>query len=196
MTTLRDGYHFIPEDPPPFAPFYDWLAEQIPDGGSFVEVGVWFGHSFLYMAERLHALGKSVTMHAVDTFRGDGTPNQQALVDRFGGSILGPFEENLARYAMDNEWSVVEQDDRFRVHEGDSVEVALAWSHGVADAVFIDCAHDPRSVISDLVAWQPWARMLGADDHDQSRVKAAVDAFVRVAGMDVFGTDSRAVLIE
>jgi hypothetical protein len=47
-------------------PVYCKLAEQLPDGATFVEVGVCHGRSLVYMQERRDALGREFAIYGVD----------------------------------------------------------------------------------------------------------------------------------
>ncbi|MCX6924712.1 MAG: class I SAM-dependent methyltransferase, partial [Verrucomicrobia bacterium] len=126
---------------------YDQIAEQLRDGDTAVEVGVWLGRSITYLAQRLKAQGKRVKLIAVDTFKGEANqPAHTATIAAHGGSIRAAFEANIAR---------CEVADMIEIIVGDSAASAFKVANGSVAFCFIDAAHDYDSVKADILAWEP-----------------------------------------
>ena len=128
-------------------PFYDSIAQGIPDGSDVCEVGCWLGRSSIYLAQRLKALGKHrVKIHVVDTFKGEAyVPEHAGVVAAHGGSIRAAFERNTERCGVA---------EMFTIHEGESHKMAPSVPDGLAFC-WIDAAHDYESVKADLIAYGP-----------------------------------------
>lgn len=141
-----------------FRTMYDGAARVLPDGGKFVEVGVWKGKSMIYLAQRLQDLGKSVQLHGVDTFGGDD-------------------DTGRAETKMDCVANLRRADAQAILHQVDSVTAATQWDDGELDGVFIDGAHDYESVKADIVAWRGKVKpggFFGGHDIDSPDVLRAV----------------------
>lgn len=143
-----------------------WLSESegqrladLARGKRVLEIGSYMGRSTICMAQT----AKSVT--CIDPFDGRGTPEKVNTKPR--------FDTNLERYGITN----------VTAHVGTTAEVAPQLS-GQFDLVFIDGAHDYRSVNKDIY----WAGKLLAPGgllafHDYRRpidpeVTAAVDDYI------------------
>jgi FkbM family methyltransferase len=125
--------------------FYAAVAEALPDGAEIAEVGSWLGQSIIWLCQRIQDLGKRVTVHCVDTWRGEaGEAMHTEVIQAHGGSILAKFKENIQAAGVA---------DMIRIHVGDSAESAAEFADGSLDFVFIDAAHDYDSVVKDLAAW-------------------------------------------
>ena len=119
-----------------FSEFYRQIAEWIPDGGRWVEVGVYAGKSFSFAVVECLNRGKKIDFVAVDIFPcewiyiGNKPPVRQ-MFDKTMETLAG----------------------HYRVEAGASVDVARRFENGSVDFVFIDAAHDYESVIDDVTAW-------------------------------------------
>lgn len=127
--------------------FYDFIADQLKDGDTVVEVGVWMGRSLIYLAQRLKKLGKRVKLFAVDTFVGElNQPAHEPVVAAHGGSLRAVFEGNLARCQVADVVNII---------QGDSAASAERFGDGSVAFCYIDAAHDYDSVRRDVAAWLP-----------------------------------------
>lgn len=123
------------------------LAASWPVSGDIVELGSWVGLTTSYLATACKIRG-SGRVYAVDTFA--GTKEDDAhypSVERFGGSTLTAFREQIARAEM----SAV-------VHEVISLTTAAAKSYrgNPIRVLLIDADHSYAGVRSDFEAWWPF----------------------------------------
>jgi hypothetical protein len=110
-----------------------WLTEaegaelaRLAEGKVVLEIGSYAGRSTICLARG------AVSVGAVDTFDGRGTPAE--------GQTFELFRANLRRYGVE---------DRVAVHRGTSAEM-LPLLPPVYDLVFIDGSHDYESVKADV----------------------------------------------
>jgi predicted O-methyltransferase YrrM len=152
-----------------FADIYDEAVERFPDGAHFVEIGVWYGRSACYMAQRLKDSGKRIRFSVIDTF--DARPD-----------LLEQFQSNLHKAGLA---------DRVEIHRGRSQELALLPElSGPFEFVFVDGSHAFQDVYDDLRLWYPKVRpggIFAGHDYTDWRyspdVKAAVDRFTGELGL-------------
>lgn len=149
---------------------YKQLAEQIPEGATFVEVGAWIGHSVSYFASEIKKHGKQVRIVAIDTFKGSVTEDlQKNIAEQAGGSFRNLFDATLAQAAV---LQMVE------VIEADSVAAASQFADASVWGVFIDADHTTEGVLRDIAAWKPKVINGGAlagHDIDSDAVRKAVE---------------------
>jgi predicted O-methyltransferase YrrM len=149
---------------------YKQLAEQIPEGATFVEVGAWIGHSVSYFASEVKKLGKKVRIVAIDTFKGSATEDlQKNIAEQAGGSFRNLFDATLAQAGVLQMVDVI---------EGDSVSAAKEFEDASVWGVFIDADHTTEGVLRDIAAWKPKVIKGGAlagHDIDSDAVRSAVE---------------------
>ncbi len=149
-----------------FKNLYTEIAEWIPDGGTWVEVGVYAGKSFSFGLIECLNRGKKIDMVAVDMF-----PDEW---------IYGMREDGLTVWDKFN-IGMAPLDGHFRIIRGLSHEAAHSFKDGTVDFVFIDAAHDYKSVSQDIEAWLPKVKpggIMAGHDYDEYYkygVVAAVD---------------------
>lgn len=100
-------------------------------------------------------LGGCEAVISIDTFGGSG---YTAALD-----LPPQIVEAWARRRLEP-WG-----PRVNVFKGESPGVANIFADGIADLVFIDGAHDYRSVMADILAWKPKVRpggVLAGHDFD------------------------------
>lgn len=151
-----------------FENLYSEIADWIPDGGTWVEVGVYAGKSFSFGIVECLNRGKKIDFVAVDKFPDewiyDIRPDGQTVWDK--------FEKGMAPLA-----------GHFRVIKGLSVEVAEQFADGSVDFVFIDAEHTYDAVKADIEAWtrkvKPGGIIAGHDydDYWQGLIQAVNEAF-------------------
>jgi len=136
-----------------FPGFYSDMVRRMPDGATFVEIGVFRGDSLTYFLGEMSKAGKKFTVYAIDLFP-DG------LRKEFDGKM-----KPLQNY--------------FSTIESDSAKAASQFVDKSIDAVFIDAAHDYQSVCNDIIAWLPKVKdggVLSGHDYNDTwpEVKRAV----------------------
>lgn len=123
-----------------FHKFYQRIFNQLPSGAAMVEVGVWLGHSVAYMASLAKEAGKDITIHCVDTFEGSIEHKKLGL-----GNFRERFIQNMS------DCGVL---DMVRVIPYESAVAVRGFEYGSLDFVFLDGAHDYRSVMEDIKLWK------------------------------------------
>lgn len=152
-----------------FKNLYTEIAEWIPAGGTWVEVGVYSGKSFSFGLVECLNRGKKIDMVAVDMFPDEWIygmrPDGLTVWDKFNGGMM-PL------------------DGHFRIVKGRSTDAAHHFKNRSIDFVFIDAAHDYDNVTADIAAWLPKVKVGGImaghdydDDYRNGVVKAVNDAF-------------------
>lgn len=129
--------------------FYDHIADQIPNFGIAVELGVWCGRSLTFLAHKLRNVQhKRCTVVGVDAWpNGYGFGGHDERMAAAGGvfvsSLMDMFREapELAR----DLW----------IHRCESSHAARLFDDGQVDFVFVDAAHDYEHVRADILAWLP-----------------------------------------
>lgn len=162
---------------------YDRLAVAGPDAAPLVEVGVWLGHSVIYLAQRVKEHRRLVQVYAVDTFDGGTgpTPEMAAFVAERGGSLLSSFLCNARAAGVQDVVCPI---------QGASTAVAAAWARRFSPpfAVFLDADHRYEAVQADIAAWLPLVRpggVLAGHDYDDEGVRRAVtEAFGQDVSID------------
>ena len=155
-----------------FMDLYDEVAMTTPPYSTIVEVGVCFGKSLLYLAQKIRESGKDIKLVAVDGWRDypghkfiynpeDSDANVRAVSDlskaeqdayayarKFGGTYQA-FMHNLRASGFA---------DMVQVIRSDSAEAASLFGPGKSVSpyfVFIDADHEYAPVKADIDAW--WA---------------------------------------
>lgn len=139
---------------------YDEVAMTTPTGSVVVEVGVAFGKSLLYLAEKIAETGKQIQIIAVDKWepypeasfiwnKTADMPDSERVAyecaEKHNG-IFAAFLHNLYHSGYANNVSVVRMDS---VQAAASFKAAGIKPH----FVFIDAAHDYDNVKRDIDAW-------------------------------------------
>lgn len=163
-----------------YAGLYNSILDELPDGFSFVEVGVWKGRSLSYFAVECVNRGKSGRIFAVDHWLGSeehrpGGKFHEPLLERRDGL----FEHFLANIEPVKEMVTVVRSP--------SLEAARLFKYASLDAIFVDASHDYEGVKMDLEAWHPKLKKGGVFcGHDYTEdwpgVRKAVDEFASSVG--------------
>ena len=153
---------------------YDEVALTTPPYSSVVEVGVCYGRSLLYLAQRIKETGKQIQVVAVD--RWDPYPEHDFIYNHesktrneseqrayeysqlFGGGTWLPFLSAVADSGLS---------DIIRIVRADSVDASRLFAEKPPHFVFIDAAHDYDNVKRDINAW--WAtgpEWMAGDDYN------------------------------
>jgi cephalosporin hydroxylase len=145
-------------------PCYREWAKELPNGGRFVELGVYHGRSLLFMAQELVELGKSAEVWGVDTFVDDYTD---------WPCFLRNLTTKISPVAI----------DMIRVVRCSTPIAARLFDDWSVDHVFVDADHTSPGVDRDLEAWLPKVKSGGIiSGHDYAGgfpdVVRAVDRLV------------------
>jgi len=159
---------------------YSHLAKNLPEGSSFVEVGVWKGRSICYLGQQLKSINKKFKIFAVDTFKGSSNEDaHQKEVQEHGGSLLPLFLKNLTDLNLTDLITPIEKD---------SIEASKLFSDNEIDFVFVDANHSYEAVIEDLKHWYPKLKpggIIAGHDFWADSVRSAVLTFFKDKNLNV-----------
>jgi hypothetical protein len=130
-----------------FDALYGRFVSDIPDGGTFVEVGTWLGRSICSFVAQAKLYGKKIKVVGIDTFQ--GSPEVQLHTDAIaehGGSILDHFKFNVAQLGYTDDIIVMPMT---------SEEASIQFANDSVDGVFIDANHLYSYVKKDIEVWFP-----------------------------------------
>ena len=141
--------------------FYSDVAEQLEDGSTCVELGVFSGRSLSYLDFALRRLGKTrckiVGIDAWPMGYGDRGSDLDQHISAWGGLYTWALHQ-FSTYAL-------EQLANVRLVRWESTDAARLFKDGSVDLCFVDASHKYRDVLADLRAWAPKVRGIFAG-HD------------------------------
>ena len=156
---------------------YRETAGKLTHGGTVVEVGVAYGRSLAYLAERAH---HSLRIFGVDTWHehmgGDNLPPDVFARQRSYGDALEACKANL------NEAGCLWRVELIR--EG-SAQAAAKFEDASCDLVFLDACHEYGAVRQDIAAWLPKVRkcgMLAGHDYSWTMFPGVIQAVEEAFG--------------
>lgn len=140
----------------------------------FVEIGSWKGKSSTYMGVEIINSGKKIKFDCVDTWL--GSPEH---LDKNNDSYepLLEIPNGLYNEFIKNTYTVKSAIHPIRMT---SIEASKLYEDGSLDFIFIDGAHDYRSVKEDVEHWFPKLKVGGyitGDDYAWPSVSNAVDEY-------------------
>jgi hypothetical protein len=152
-------------------PWAEWIAPRIPQGGTYLEVGVFLGASLATMGE----LRPDITLIAVDPWEAPAAPGWIGVEESIfkghvaeHGDLFLAFLANMMKHAPDTL-------RRTRVIRGTARNVGLSTP---VDMLFVDGAHSYEAVLDDLRAFAPQTRgIVSGHDYDNPEVAQAVDEY-------------------
>jgi len=108
---------------------YDFLLSQVPEGGTFVELGAWLGKSSAYLCDK--ATHQNITI--VDTWK--GSPNELTTTHKLATEvdIYDLFVENMG-------------ERKYKAIRATSKAAARKFKSESLDVVFIDLTHTYEAV--------------------------------------------------
>ena len=164
-----------------FGDLYKQMVDRFPSG-HFVEVGTWMGKSAAFMGVEIARSGKPIKLDCVDHFRGS---NEKAHKTAKLANVKGIAANNLRPFWSTRKNTDYESrtDNLLKIVVSKSVDAAKRYKDQALEFVFIDAAHDEKSVRQDIAAWRPKVKQGGVlAGHDYSTsfpgVMAAVDSML------------------
>lgn len=150
----------------------EWAQSYIPPGGTYLEVGTFFGASLAHMGH----LRPDINLIAIDPWLDSpsqgyhGAGEYQAIQDAHGGLFL-----TFLHFMMTEAPDVLK---RTRVIRGTANSVRVV---GDVDVLFVDGAHDYWSVVRDIEVFAPLVRpgglVSGHDYPDPDVTRAVREAY-------------------
>lgn len=115
-----------------FHDYYYEIAESLPDDCRIVEVGVADGHSAIYLAETLAAMGKKFHLYMIDSLDYGGTDQANTIIRNIIRSGLGDYITFIQMGSLD---------------------ASCLWPDNWAHFVFIDASHKYEQTKADIRLW-------------------------------------------
>lgn len=146
-----------------FPAYYDKIANELPDGCRLAECGVANGSSAIYLAEKLHELGKSFEFYFIDNMDYGGPKQITEVVRSISNSGLGKMITLLPISSLD---------------------AAASFNDNYFDFVFLDSSHEYKQTKAEIMAW--WHKVKvnccvsGHDYHLYQDVRDAVKDLVPI----------------
>lgn len=144
-----------------FRTYYKSVVENYP-GGVLVEVGCYLGRSLCCLGQLVRDSGKPFHVVGVDTCTGSGVENNHdhhgPTVEAGGGTMAGQLHRNVLACGLGDVVTLIVADSR---------RASTLFTDKSLTMVFLDAAHDYRSVERDILAWLPKVRSggeIGGDD--------------------------------
>ncbi len=148
-----------------FPKFYEMVSKK--NYSDFVEVGVWKGHSLVYLGTLLN--NKKVNITAVDLWE-ETYKYESGPFSEHKKNVLEIFKTNVKKANLNN---VIKEIKEL------SWEASKHFKDSSVDFVFIDADHSYDSVVKDINSWLPKIRkggmISGHDYFNPCGVKKAVD---------------------
>jgi predicted O-methyltransferase YrrM len=132
---------------------YDYLLANMPEDGTFVELGAWLGKSSAYLCDK--AINQNITI--IDSWK--GSPNELTTTHKLATEvdIYELFLENMGTR-------------NYNVIKGTSKVAAKMFLNESLDVVFIDLTHTYEAVKEDIKLWLPKVKkggFIAGDDYHQ-----------------------------
>jgi predicted O-methyltransferase YrrM len=155
-----------------FEDVYDHALKKAPESGArFVEVGVLFGKSALYMAEAIRASGKQVSFDAVDVFNYDydglskvvRTYREKRPGDDHSrlDEILEVARERGHQAVVDHVVQLSGLGDQVKVIKSSGQLWASQYEAESLDLVYVDALHTYEDTVGILLAFREKVRRGG-----------------------------------
>lgn len=133
---------------------YDYLLANMPEDGTFVELGAWLGKSSSYLCDK--ATGQDIII--VDTWK--GSPNELTTHHKLATEqdIYQLFVENMG-------------ERNYKAIKATSKAAARKFKEESLDVVFIDLDHSYEAVKEDIKLWLPKVKKGGyiaGDDYHEN----------------------------
>lgn len=127
-----------------FPEVYNMLVASIPDSGTFVECGAWFGKSSAYLCDIAQ---DRINVYIIDTWK--GSQNEKRHVDVAS-------RKDIHQIFLDNMG-----DRKFKDIVSDGAAAASMFDDNTCDVVFIDMEHTYEAVKNDIQHWLPKVKIGG-----------------------------------
>ena len=162
-----------------FPKLYSELVQVLPEGGTFVEVGVWKGKSLAYFIVEAIKHNKNLNIYAVDTWKGSPEHKDDNCI--VNNTLFEEFITNMTPVI-----------DKFKSLKMTSEEASKLFKNNSIDGIFIDAAHEYEDVKKDLECWYPKIKSGGYfSGHDYDTlwpgVINAVDEFFKNKPNEIIG---------
>lgn len=133
---------------------YNRMVDEVRDGGTIIELGVWKGRSIVHLGRRVKESGKRIRVVGIDKWTHNEWDGYHRIIicDNINGesrSVEQQCKDNIAAAGLS---------DIVQLIKGDSIESAALFDDGSVDFVWFDDTHNSEHVQREIAAWIPKAR--------------------------------------
>ena len=168
-----------------FHPLYQRVAKLLPNNSHLVEVGSWLGHSAVYLAEQAQKQNKTFQFDCIDLWelgKWSDSDHYKVIEELVGHSVSEDYDFYHLFQKYTQKYSMITP------RKGNSWELCKDYLPASLDFVMIDASHTYGSVMHDIACWWPKLKstgLLAGDDYNWLEVKAAVDDFAKILGVNI-----------
>jgi predicted O-methyltransferase YrrM len=133
---------------------YDYLLANMPEDGTFVELGAWLGKSSAYLCDK--ATSQEITI--IDSFKGTTEYIDSYYKLAKTNDIYELFLENMG-------------DRKYKAIKATSKAASKKFANESLDVVFIDLTHTYEAVKEDIKLWLPKVKkggFIAGDDYHEN----------------------------
>jgi predicted O-methyltransferase YrrM/glycosyltransferase involved in cell wall biosynthesis len=157
---------------------YKMAVKSATENSVFVEIGTWKGKSTSCMGQLIKSSGKNIKFYAIDTFDGSDENFHQEWIQYFKNNNTSLFDEYEKNLKLCDVYDVV------HTIKSTSIEALSMFDDESIDFIFIDGAHDYKSVLDDITYWYPKIKpggLICGDDYTLwwQEVRDAVDEYFK-----------------
>jgi hypothetical protein len=121
---------------------FDFLLQEMPENGVFVEGGAWLGKSSSYLCDKAAEIRPNAQIFIVDTWKGSVNELETFHKLAVTNDVYAMFLENMG-------------ERKFTPIRKTSLEAAPDFADNSIDVMFIDMEHTLNAVRADIRAWFP-----------------------------------------
>lgn len=151
---------------------YDYLIQNVPDNGIFVECGAWLGKSSSYLCDTAK---NRINIYIVDHWLGSQNEISTTHSLVLNNDIYKIFLENMG-------------DRKFIPLHMSSIEASKKFDDNSCDVVYIDMEHSYSAVKEDITCWLPKVKkngILAGHDFDWPEVQKAVSEILGIENISI-----------
>jgi len=138
-----------------FEKVYDMAVNHFVDGSEFIEIGSWQGASAAYLALKVKESGKKISVHCLDTWKGDpDCENSQRIISNLNKPLKDIFINNMNKLEITildcNTNSGYNIKPDIFMWEDDSISTLRKTQNKKIDFIFIDGGHSEQQIEKDI----------------------------------------------
>tara|TARA_B100001093_G_scaffold480772_1_gene510957 strand:- start:392 stop:916 length:525 start_codon:yes stop_codon:yes gene_type:complete len=151
---------------------------MIPNNFVFAEIGTFMGRGLSYFTVESLLRMKSGEIYAIDTFQGS-----EEHLNKNSPHFIPALKEDVNFLLKEYKKHTSDIREYITTIQNESTVAAKSFRDEYFDAIYLDGAHDYKSVLEDLESWYPKLKqdkiLLFGDDWGWDTVRRAVEDFVK-----------------
>lgn len=157
---------------------FNLILDMIPNNFVFAEIGTFMGRGLSYFTVESLLRMKSGEIYAIDTFQGS-----EEHLNENSPHFIPALKEDVNFLLKQYKKHTSDIREYITTIQNESTVAAKSFRDEYFDAIYLDGAHDYKSVLEDLESWYPKLKqdkiLLFGDDWDWDTVRRAVEDFVK-----------------